>query len=257
MVKAKVILFINTCLLCFYITALIKDSGASDVSCVNIIWYLAVLITSLEVVFALNRAGAVAILGNHEISLETSYFWHKSKIIAAFFVICWVAATISNGMLFYYVISIPPSCKKKMRAYWMFWKTAELQSVIYIIEWGFLLIASIFLLIVLAIYAIFNPHFREVLSSDVEDPVTVPVNHGTEMAANKCRKPSVTKTDEEEKACSVCQENEKTHACIPCGHMCLCALCAEELSKRSLKDDKNRRCPICRVEVDNFSRIYQ
>jgi len=95
---------------------------------------------------------------------------------------------------------------------------------------------------------------------DEENPEPVPVNHGIEMVVDgesKPKKPSVMKTDDEEKACSICQENEKTHACIPCGHMCLCALCAEDLSKKGVKGQLKTRCPICRVEANNFSRIYQ
>jgi len=95
---------------------------------------------------------------------------------------------------------------------------------------------------------------------DVEIPEPIPVNHGIEMVANgEAPIPKiieVTKTDVDGKECLICRENEKTHASIPCGHMCLCALCAEDLSRKGIKGQRNTRCPVCRLEVDNFSRIY-
>jgi len=54
---------------------------------------------------------------------------------------------------------------------------------------------------------------------------------------------------EDEKLCSICMEGEKTHACLPCGHRCLCAACAEP----SLKLET---CPICRVPVLMRARIF-
>ncbi len=54
---------------------------------------------------------------------------------------------------------------------------------------------------------------------------------------------------EDEKLCSICMEGEKTHACLPCGHRCLCASCAEP----SLKLEA---CPICRVPVLMRARIF-
>ena len=54
---------------------------------------------------------------------------------------------------------------------------------------------------------------------------------------------------EDEKLCSICMEGEKTHACLPCGHRCLCAACAEP----SLKLEA---CPICRVPVLMRARIF-
>lgn len=54
---------------------------------------------------------------------------------------------------------------------------------------------------------------------------------------------------EDEKLCSICMEGEKTHACLPCGHRCLCASCAEPLLKLET-------CPICRVPVLMRARIF-
>ncbi len=59
-------------------------------------------------------------------------------------------------------------------------------------------------------------------------------------------------TDDEEKECVVCQENEKRCAAQPCGHRCLCIGCANELLARSEK----AKCPMCRREAEGFLKIY-
>ena len=74
MVKAKILLLLGACLSCYYITALKVDSGASEVSCAKIIWYLTILITTLEVVSVLNRLGAIVTLGNHEVDVNALFF---------------------------------------------------------------------------------------------------------------------------------------------------------------------------------------
>lgn len=48
-------------------------------------------------------------------------------------------------------------------------------------------------------------------------------------------------TEEDDKLCVVCLDSEKTQVCVPCGHRCLCAACAET--------NKPDKCPICRADV--------
>jgi hypothetical protein len=50
-----------------------------------------------------------------------------------------------------------------------------------------------------------------------------------------------------EDECSVCYTNKKTHACIPCGHLCLCYKC-----KSNVED----KCPICNEELYGIFKIY-
>jgi len=140
--------------------------------------------------------------------------------------------------------------------YGTFWLAAQIQAYIFILTAGIIAIAAITVLAVV----VYNINFDELVSSDEENPGAVPTSHGTESTAHGEIKSIALKdinTDEDEKRCSVCKENEKTHACIPCGHMCLCALCAEDLSKRALQKQTNAKCPLCRLDVDKFIRIYQ
>lgn len=51
----------------------------------------------------------------------------------------------------------------------------------------------------------------------------------------------------EENCCCICLCNAKSHACIPCGHFCLCEDCAEGLISK---------CPICNAELLLIKRIH-
>jgi len=252
-------LMLVACMSCFYITALIKDSGVSQIGCAKTIWYLTVLITCLQVLNVINRAGAVMKLGNHQVDTRSFFFWHKSKHLCRLFLLIQVVKIISMAILFYKIVSISHPCRKSMQGYNMFWFAAELQAYLFIIIFGMLAVLLFFFVCILIAMRLFSDDFRQIF--DVEDPEPVPINHGTELAADgetpKPREPEVKKTEVDWKACSICRENEKMYACIPCGHMCLCALCAENLSKNGVKGQNITRCPICRLEVDNFSRIYQ
>ena len=52
--------------------------------------------------------------------------------------------------------------------------------------------------------------------------------------------------------CLVCYENARTHACIPCGHLCLCLDCVNRL----WECHELPGCPVCRNLVREFQRIY-
>jgi len=47
--------------------------------------------------------------------------------------------------------------------------------------------------------------------------------------------------------CDICLSNQKTHACLPCGHKCLCSDCAYQITNR---------CPICNNLITNVIRIF-
>ena len=49
-----------------------------------------------------------------------------------------------------------------------------------------------------------------------------------------------------ELACCVCMTQKKTHACIPCFHLCLCASCARRVGEE---------CPICRCQMERRPRV--
>ena len=50
--------------------------------------------------------------------------------------------------------------------------------------------------------------------------------------------------------CVVCMTEEATHACLPCGHKCMCETCA------SLVLHTTGSCPMCRKEVTNTIQIF-
>ena len=53
----------------------------------------------------------------------------------------------------------------------------------------------------------------------------------------------------EDDECVVCLDDMRTMACIPCGHRCACEACAGVL-------DRARGCPVCRVPIEGFLRVY-
>lgn len=46
--------------------------------------------------------------------------------------------------------------------------------------------------------------------------------------------------------CCICYTNDRDHAVDPCFHLCVCAACAQRIT----------RCPICREDVVQMRRIY-
>ena len=50
--------------------------------------------------------------------------------------------------------------------------------------------------------------------------------------------------------CSICMDREAQYAMIPCGHLCMCELCAVDAALNI------RDCPICRARVHKKVKIY-
>ena len=48
----------------------------------------------------------------------------------------------------------------------------------------------------------------------------------------------------------VCMTRERTVACVPCGHKCLCDECGKE-------DIVGSSCPLCRKPVAIFMRVFE
>lgn len=51
---------------------------------------------------------------------------------------------------------------------------------------------------------------------------------------------------EDDKLCVVCLDNKKQYAIVPCGHLCVCQPCSQQLVF----------CPICRLEKEDALRIF-
>ena len=56
--------------------------------------------------------------------------------------------------------------------------------------------------------------------------------------------------NDKKNVCVVCLENKKTHAFNPCGHMCVCETCADEIIQRG------SNCPMCRGDITSLLKIF-
>ena len=56
--------------------------------------------------------------------------------------------------------------------------------------------------------------------------------------------------------CVVCLSITATHACVPCGHKCVCEQCAAAATATAAASFSNNRCPLCRSNVSSIIRIY-
>jgi hypothetical protein len=57
--------------------------------------------------------------------------------------------------------------------------------------------------------------------------------------------------DAEETMCVVCFEAPKDHIIVPCGHQCVCARCAEQLTKT-----RTPMCPVCRGPILQTMKVF-
>lgn len=51
----------------------------------------------------------------------------------------------------------------------------------------------------------------------------------------------------ENQVCVVCRQNPREMIMLPCGHVCLCEDCAEEITET---------CPVCRRKIEKKSAAY-
>jgi hypothetical protein len=57
--------------------------------------------------------------------------------------------------------------------------------------------------------------------------------------------------DAEETMCVVCFDAPKEYAIVPCGHQCVCASCAEQLTKT-----RTPTCPVCREPIQQTMKVF-
>ena len=62
---------------------------------------------------------------------------------------------------------------------------------------------------------------------------------------------SVVPPDAEETMCVVCFDAPKDHIIVPCGHQCVCARCAEQLTKT-----RTPMCPVCRGPIQQTMKVF-
>jgi hypothetical protein len=55
--------------------------------------------------------------------------------------------------------------------------------------------------------------------------------------------PATDKSNE----CNICYINKKNYACIPCGHLCMCKVCASKITEK---------CPICNIKITHITKIF-
>jgi len=55
--------------------------------------------------------------------------------------------------------------------------------------------------------------------------------------------PATDKSNE----CNICYINKKNYACIPCGHLCMCKICASKITEK---------CPICNIKITHITKIF-
>jgi hypothetical protein len=55
----------------------------------------------------------------------------------------------------------------------------------------------------------------------------------------------------EETQCVVCLDAPKDHLIVPCGHQCVCAGCAEQLTKT-----RTPTCPVCREPIRETVKVF-
>ena len=58
-------------------------------------------------------------------------------------------------------------------------------------------------------------------------------------------------SDAEQTMCVVCFDAPKDHAIVPCGHICVCARCAEQLTKT-----RTPTCPVCRGTIRETMKVF-
>jgi hypothetical protein len=65
------------------------------------------------------------------------------------------------------------------------------------------------------------------------------------------RPPAAPLQSTEETMCVVCFDAPKDHLIVPCGHQCVCARCAEQLTKT-----RTPTCPVCREPIQQTVKVF-
>jgi hypothetical protein len=72
-----------------------------------------------------------------------------------------------------------------------------------------------------------------------------------QLGSSSVGPPAAQNLDAEETQCVVCFDAPKDHLIVPCGHMCVCAECAEQLNKTITPT-----CPVCREPIQQTVKVF-
>lgn len=61
-------------------------------------------------------------------------------------------------------------------------------------------------------------------------------------------------TEKEKRKCVVCQDRKKSVLIMPCKHLCLCVLCADQIARSRMAG--RRVCPLCRTRIKTIMNVY-
>ena len=86
-----------------------------------------------------------------------------------------------------------------------------------------------------------------------EQCVTAAAAAAATAAATAAAAPAPAPASPENLDCSVCLDERKNTALLPCRHMCVCADCAAVLVART----EDVKCPICRAMVTETVTVFQ
>ncbi|KAM0733652.1 putative E3 ubiquitin-protein ligase XBOS34 [Formica fusca] len=61
---------------------------------------------------------------------------------------------------------------------------------------------------------------------------------------------TTARNERPEGTCVICLDSKANQIIIPCGHMCMCAVCVGTLT-----DTYDKECPLCKGQIENIIRV--
>ncbi|CAF1269617.1 unnamed protein product [Adineta ricciae] len=91
-------------------------------------------------------------------------------------------------------------------------------------------------------------HETNSLSKSNESSSSITSAHSNNISNNSMKNDFDSRLSHD---CTICLDRIRDTVLIPCGHICLCYSCADELHQRG-----TRQCPICRATIMTINRVY-
>lgn len=100
---------------------------------------------------------------------------------------------------------------------------------------------------------LFQPSAEQALSAQPPPPPTpAPTRAPIPMPEKPATNQAATGNEREDDICVVCMERQSDCAVVPCGHLCGCEGCLNEI-----KNSASPQCPMCRGPVTSLIRIFR